>query len=92
MNTKTGKTESEIKGTRNFYANIENKLLEEKKENNILEHGNYIAVCSPRNIGGNSACVIFLKDKKTILEDSGILKLLASQALFLFSCQKSAKT
>ncbi len=89
VNLSTGKTEKEIKGSRNFYTKVENKFLNEKINGDVVENGNYIVICSPRNIGSISACIIFLKEKNRILEDPGILKLLAAQALFLFTCQRA---
>jgi len=89
VNFSADRTEKEIKGSRNFYTNMENKFLDKKMNGNVAENGNFMAVCTPKSIGNINACIIFLKEKNRILEDPGMLKLLATQALFLFTCQRA---
>lgn len=90
INALSNNIEKEIKGKKNFYADIKNSLLTNNKISCAEEIDKYTFICSPRNIDNIRAWIIIAKKKSQILENIEILKALASQALFLFAFSRRA--
>lgn len=70
----------EIQNNPEKMFNFPNNICNEKEEND-----DFLIIKSPRNIDNVFACLIMKKGKPThTIEDIGIMRTLASQALFLF--------
>jgi predicted ribonuclease YlaK len=85
---KTKETLKEIKGSRGLVFKIENSDLIEKiskEKKNFFENNFYFFVSSEKKIDNTVAIIIISKNnRQQKLEDSDILKALASHSLFLF--------
>lgn len=90
INAQSNNIEKEIKGKKNFYADIKNSLLTGNKIGCAEEFNKYTFICSPRNIDNIKVWIIIAKKKNQILENIEILKALASQTLFLFAFSRRA--
>jgi hypothetical protein len=88
INILSSNVEKEIKGKKNFYAEIKNSLLTNNKIKCTEEMDSYMLICSPRIIDNIRAWIIIARKKSQISENIEILKALASQALFLFAFSK----
>jgi hypothetical protein len=95
IDTKTGGTEMEIKSRKRIFFKVSNEEIIEKleKENKSFSESNYhFIIASPKKIGEVISVIIISKNnQQQKLEDSDILKALASQSLFLYYFSKKSK-
>ncbi len=95
INTKTGKTEMEMKSRKKIFFKVSNEEIIKKleKENtSFIESVYHFIITSPKKIGEIAATIIISKNnQQQKLEDPDILKSLIAQSLFLYYFSKKPK-